>query len=397
MNNKYCVLSMQNEKKFNEYSNTAIIICLYYEDMVDYYFSYLKLVPKEICIYIITSNRNLMKILEQKLQDIKNKTYLRFKNNRGRDISALLITSKDIFKKYKYVCFLHDKKAKNSMLIQDVKKWQQNLCENMLGGTGYINNILNYLQQNDKIGLLVAPAPYSKNISRWYSNNWLKNYDNTIDLLNRLKCKLNIEYEDYPISIGTAFWAKSKALKKLIAYNWEYEDFDEEPLKDDGTLSHAIERVFPYIAQDCGYETKILMNTYWADMLLQELQYDLIVTFEKLGDNYGIRSLYELKNLKERDKEIIEFCNNSKNIYLYGAGDRAKDCIRYLRRLSLDAKGLIVTHKSNKQNEKYGIPIYQVDKIDNKNINILVAVSIKYQEDVVKRLNHNGYKNIYLF
>ena len=78
------------------------------------------------------------------------------------------------------------------------------------------------------------------------------------------------------------FWAKTDALKKLFEHGWKYEDFPEEPLPIDGTISHAIERVLGYVAQDAGYKTGVIMTDKIAAQLLVRVQSDMRVMYEQL-------------------------------------------------------------------------------------------------------------------
>lgn len=397
MKNRYCILQKKEGSLVKDYSTSVVVVYLYYLDKIEFCLKYLKNIPEKVDVYIITSNVILKELLEKNCCEFKNIKEIRIKQNRGRDISAMLISAKDIFINYKYVCFIHDKMSKNKDMISDTEKWEKNMFENMLGSENYINNILNYMKNNKEVGLMIPPAPYSKNISRWYTNSWLKNYNNTVKLLEMLGCNNVIEYKDYPLAIGTAFWCRSEALKKLYEHNWKYEDFDDEPLKMDGTISHAIERALPYVADDSGYITKVVMNNVWAECFLEEIQDDMIRTFDILSDEYGIRSLTELRNYPKREKEILEFVGKSKEVYIYGAGDRAKDCVKYLQKLNIHIKGYIVTEKSNEPDWIEFRKLYSVSSVKNKNISIIIAVGINYQHDILHILKENKFRKIYLF
>lgn len=394
MHNKYIVLSKENNIKFNMYNKVAVIFYLFYEDKLDYYFNYIYNIPKEVQLYIITSNEKVKDIICSKMSKSERKVEVRMKINRGRDISALLISAKDILCKYNYVCFLHDKKNKTQAMKLDTELWENNIFENLIGSSRYVDTVLNCFENNDNIGLLIPPAPYSKNIPRWYTNSWLKNYDNTIDVLNRTGCNIDIKYDDFPISIGTVFWARTKALEKLFAYNWTYDDFDEEPLKNDGTISHAIERALPYIVEDAGYSTRIIMNNEWTQDFISTLQTDLVKAFQILYSQYGVRNLSELTRMHDRDNEIIKFALPDNKVYIYGAGDRAKDCTRNLERLGIGIKGYIVTKLDDNDNRKN---VQSVENFTLKDEKIVIAVGINYQEDILNILKEKLFFNIYVF
>ncbi len=53
--------------------------------------------------------------------------------------------------------------------------------------------------------------------------------------------------EHFIFPIGTMFWARSSALAPLMNLKLDWDDYPQEPLPYDGTLLHAIERLFPSV------------------------------------------------------------------------------------------------------------------------------------------------------
>ena len=66
------------------------------------------------------------------------------------------------------------------------------------------------------------------------------------------------------MAIGNCFWAKYDALKPLFELNWNYDDFPQEPMPADGTVSHALERIHGYVAASEGYYTEFVMTDEYA-------------------------------------------------------------------------------------------------------------------------------------
>ena len=66
MYNDYLILPAKSKKKVNNYEKVAVIIYVFYEYKLDYYFKYIKEIPEGIHIYIITSNENIMNDLYSK-------------------------------------------------------------------------------------------------------------------------------------------------------------------------------------------------------------------------------------------------------------------------------------------------------------------------------------------
>lgn len=64
------------------------------------------------------------------------------------------------------------------------------------------------------------------------------------------------EYIDFPA--GSMFWAKVDALRPLYALDLELKDFPEEHGQIDGTLHHAVERIFVAVVRHQQYRIGIL-------------------------------------------------------------------------------------------------------------------------------------------
>ena len=62
------------------------------------------------------------------------------KENRGRDISALLVAYGKMVQDYEYICFLHDKMAKGKYDLAFKDDWILSMWENMIATENYIYN-----------------------------------------------------------------------------------------------------------------------------------------------------------------------------------------------------------------------------------------------------------------
>ena len=267
------------------YSDAAVIAYIYYDDTADQYLEYIKCIPDEVAVFLISSNEKTLQILTQFALNKGNIQVIK-KRNRGRDISALLISSREIFQKYTYVCFIHDKKAKSEEDQRRVDFWIENLWGNTLNSAGYIKNVLQVLEDNMNVGLLIPPEPYFYMQSRTF---WYDEYERTRTLANELGLINTIIEEEYPpITLGTVFWCRTCAMKKLFVRQWEFEDFVEEPMPGKGTISHAVERILAYLAQDAGYDTGTVMSEEYATKLLMALQHEKRVTYNMLADGMDI-------------------------------------------------------------------------------------------------------------
>ena len=248
---------------------TVIIAHLYYEDLMPQNIKILCNTPEEISI-IVTVSSEEKKLKAQKLfQAAGRKVEVRLVSNRGRDLSALLTGCPDAFNNFKYLCFIHDKKTiRDDKSIEFGRAFSNLLWDNTLGGKNFIKNILATFESESHLGLLAPPAPYNGEykslffISKYWSGACL---DRTLKLAKELKIPEEFISSNYiPLAIGTVFWCRTAALKKLTDKNWKIEDFPAEPLPTDGTISHALERIFPFVAQAEGFYTGWLMTEQFA-------------------------------------------------------------------------------------------------------------------------------------
>ena len=61
------------------------------------------------------------------------------------------------------------------------------------------------------------------------------------------------------------FWARTAALKPLLELKLTFEDFPEEDAQIDGTIAHAIERLYFFVAESTGFDwVKIAVPDFFS-------------------------------------------------------------------------------------------------------------------------------------
>ncbi len=375
------------------YKNTAVAVNLYYKETLNYYFSYIKNIPKKIDIYIISSNEQIWGDIE-KFAHLENNIFLLKKENRGRDISSLLVTLKEIALNKKYICFIHDKKEIRDEVKEDTKAWIDNLWGNTLKSSIYINNILNILQE-EKVGVLVPPKPIENKMIYSYINLWDADFEMAKCLADKMNLNCDMNINKSPITLGTVFWCKTAALSKLWKMNWTYEDFPKEPLPLDGTINHAIERIISYVAQDAGYTTEIIMNTAYSEKLLLKFHKTLYETYDLLKMLFNIKDINDLKKFEYYRADVEYIFAHHKSVYLYGAGEIGVKLSDWIKMWGFNIKGFLVTKKSEIEYVD-NIPVYELKDIYNDDsVGIIVSVGKKYIEEIESILLKNKF-NYYI-
>ena len=396
----YIIPLEKNYVDDNQKKNVLMIIHLHYYETLDYFFHYIKNIPQYIDICFTVSDEKVKKDIEQREIYRRSNCRIIEKENRGRDISAFLVACREYIKQYDYIGFVHDKKTNKPEWEKDTLLWIENLWGNMLGSSGYIENLLHVFENNAELGLLVPPSPISDLFSTGFTNSWGKNFNKTKELAQKMQLICDLNYEKWPLTLGTVFWAKKDALKKLLDIEWKYEDFDEEPLNIDGTISHAIERILAYVAQDAGYITGWVMNTDYASKRIEYMNCALEKVFEHTEIYTGVDCIAELAVYDDEVKELMEFSKKYESIYIYGAGVYGRKCLKLLVNGKTVPKGFLVSSLTSEETNIDGIPIYTLGDITlNKTCGIVIATSETYHEeilDMIKRYDEN-FENVYLF
>lgn len=255
------VLNIGDKPKGGTKSKCAVFAHLYYEEGFEEKLGYLKN-AEDICdIYISYSDKEKLELLK-KLADKLSLNNIRFVmvKNRGRDISALLVGFREQIKQYDYFCFIHDKKHHKGSTNTVAAAYDTLIWDSMLGSKDIADEIISILDQNTLIGILCPFPPYWGEYEGIISNYWTICYENTKNLAERLDIGANIDRNFSPSALGNAFWCRRSAIAKVLEHPWDYNDFDPEPLAVDGTLSHSIERIYPYAAFDNGYLTASVIS-----------------------------------------------------------------------------------------------------------------------------------------
>lgn len=246
-----------------------IILHLFFVDTLDNKLKYIQSIPDFVDILVTTDTaEKRQQITDLFYPFLKNRLKVILTQNRGRDVAALLVAAKPLIEGYDYVCFCHDKKTSYSPYPKG-KSFEMLLWDNMLSTSEYINNILHQFETDRFLGLLVPPWPYYNQGNLM----WWRDHPKTKALLEKMGLKADIASDKKVVAVGSVFWCRSQVLKPLLDMDWNYRDFDPEPLPSGGTISHAIERIFPYIAQNQGYYTGWVMTPEYASLEISNLQY----------------------------------------------------------------------------------------------------------------------------
>ena len=169
--------------------------------------------------------------------------------NRGRDIGPFLTGYRDSLLNYEIVGHFHTKGSKHAP-PDFVKRWNAFLSGNLIGRHGrMMDTILDKMDDDPKIGIVYPDDPMI-----W---GWFENYTMGKTLLEKLGLAIPNENTFFNYPAGSMFWARTEALKPLFDLGLRWDDYPEEPIAQDGSILHGIERLFGILPGLCGFRSVV--------------------------------------------------------------------------------------------------------------------------------------------
>ena len=266
--------------KKNNSLKAACVFHAFYEDLFEESLTYLSNVKNAGIPILITTTSQEKKNLLTKLCYAKNLlAEIKLVNNRGRDVSALLIGAKEFIQNFDLVLFAHDKKSSQYPFASVGRSWRLRLYENTMGSVQLINNIISQYENQPNLGISFPPPPRHSIFAEGLGNAWTGNFVKTKQLLNSLGIDVNLNENLNCISpLGTCFWFRPSALKIIFdgpgGKGWEYSDFPLEPCRTDNTILHAIERAYCYVSQNAGYYPAVIQSDFMARNEFTNLEFN---------------------------------------------------------------------------------------------------------------------------
>lgn len=194
-------------------------------------------------LYISTDNDHKASMIAQVMPEAEIRVF----PNTGRDIAPKLYGFHDVYQNHDLVLHLH---GKRSSYTHRLNEWFKHILDCLLPDTDEINRILSFFKDIKTIGI-VAPQVYRPVLR---SMNWARNFELAEELRYRLDWAEPLpDDEDLYFPAGSMFWARTAALKPLLDLSLKTENFPPETGQIDGTITHAIERMFGACCQHTGH------------------------------------------------------------------------------------------------------------------------------------------------
>ena len=175
--------------------------------------------------------------------------------NRGRDVlPRLQLARRAIAAKHTQWLWLHGKRSPHLELVQQMHigflqhrngdQWRRELLEALIGHHASVTQLL---RDRPEVGF-VGPSGF------WLRPSEDSNWARTVELARRMG--LSAETAGLGYFAGSMFWCRPQALEPLLRLNLQPEAFEAEGAQLEGTLAHAVARLFSLSAQAAGFDVE---------------------------------------------------------------------------------------------------------------------------------------------
>ena len=144
-----------------QYGRIAVCVHVYYTDMLDEILALSDTIPCAYDFIATTDTEQKKELIENTVRgraNIADVIVRVVEQNRGRDMSALFISCRDLFidDRYALVCRLHTKKTPHLDGGRG-RLFKRHMFENLLNSRGYTSNVLDMFHDKPWIGVAVPP------------------------------------------------------------------------------------------------------------------------------------------------------------------------------------------------------------------------------------------------
>lgn len=160
--------------------------------------------------------------------------------NRGRDIGPFLTEfGPELVQQYRYIGHIHTKQSLHVVERDAVTAWQSFLLDAVLGGAEarsgrMLDACVSHLAVYKAVQIIYPDDP---KIIGWDNNRLFAQL--LVD-----KMGLGTVPDAFNFPAGTMFWLSAEFLQHFVALDLQWDDYPIEPVGKDGTMLHALERLF---------------------------------------------------------------------------------------------------------------------------------------------------------
>jgi hypothetical protein len=276
-------------------SRVGVVLHAFHVDLVPELLAYIAHIPVPADVFVSTDTEDKRTALQAAFAPrTKGKVEIRITPNRGRDIAPKLVGFADVHDRYEFVLHLHTKTSPHDARLAG---WRGYLMDTLLGSPASIHGIFEAFARTPQLGM-VAPQHIDE-LRPWI--RWGENFTIAEGLAGRMGFSLpHAAPLDFPS--GSMFWARSAALRPLLDLHLSFDAFPAESGQTDGTLAHAIERLYFHVCEKAGFD--------WLKVTARGELHDqsgvTAVTSPQELDRFIVRHRLRLQELSDQERPIAD-------------------------------------------------------------------------------------------
>lgn len=226
----------------------AVHVHLYYEDMLQSILERLRNIPVKFDLFISTHSESATTDIRKRCGEVlggSSRVFVEIVPNRGRDVAPLIVQFGEKLAQYDIFGHFHTKKSPHNLSLSN---WSAEIFDLLLGQKGdeayTIIQIFHLLQTRAKV---VIPQELTHIVRD--PKGWSENFNLAREIIAKytnfsLDDDITIDFPE-----GFMFWARGNALQEFLKLPLTYNDFPPEPIGNDGTIAHALERLILLFAE----------------------------------------------------------------------------------------------------------------------------------------------------
>ncbi|OFC70114.1 rhamnan synthesis F family protein [Alteromonas confluentis] len=227
----------------------ALVLHIFYPDFVEKFAHCIKHFPISVDVFVTCATDQIAQDAKQKFSATGKVNQIKTAvcENRGRNFGPFLVHFSKELLNYDLMCHLHSKKSLYSGREQT--QWFDYQNQFLLKDGHVVKSVLRLFDEHSNLGIYYPT-------SFWMMPAWVNHWTCNKPFAQEFTAKWGVDFNDnfvnYPV--GGMFWARPKALAQLLDVDYEYTDFPAEPLPNDGSKLHALERLLGLLVEREGYE-----------------------------------------------------------------------------------------------------------------------------------------------
>jgi len=233
----------------------AVVVHIFYSDLIPEIYTTLKSIVEPFDLIVTTPHEDMVADIFSTFSSLAAGVAVVVSENRGRDVKPFIAVHRcRMLEHYDAILKLHSKKS-----LYDTTRgtaWRQDMYRQLCGDSKITRRSIALLR--DGLVGMVGPRGYHINSSDdWY---WGSNRDTVYRLLQSLSAEpLHEQAFSLSFFAGTMFWFAPRALAGLHDIPETLLEFEPEKGQMDGTLAHALERVFGMLPPLSGHRLASLL------------------------------------------------------------------------------------------------------------------------------------------